>query len=87
MCAVSLPRDDVSVSISARTGALVRPGQSEHAVVRDVGAFDQPDSLELWQRGELRDRLVGQVETEAEIDVPNSVARLYQSLHCVVRDV
>lgn len=84
MARVVLADDNIAISIPPRSKTLIRLGKSIHALVRDATTFDQANSLELREGCQPRDRLIRQVDTTSEIDVPNPVAALDKPLNSVV---
>lgn len=67
--------------------AVVGTSESIHAGVCNVCALDEPDTLQLWQRGESSHRLVSEMGQAAEINVSDAVAARNQTLDALVRDV
>ena len=52
--------------------------------VRDVLAFDEANTSQLWESGELLDTCIGQAVTASQIDIANAIARLDQLDHGTV---
>jgi len=74
--AVMLTRDNIPFGVPLRASPLVRLGKSVHALIRDARTLDKTDPLQFGQVGQSCDRLVCQMRTAAQIDVPNSIALL-----------
>lgn len=67
-------------------GSLFRFRQRIDAPVRDVPTLDQADSLELWESGQLRDGIVGQIRTAGKVDVSDAVAEPDKLKDASIRD-
>lgn len=85
--AVVLVVDDIALCIASLPVPLVCPCQSEDALVCDVAAFDQTDTLQFGQRSKACDRVVRQVHAAAEINVPYTVAAVHQPFNSLVGDL
>ena len=73
--------------IATISGPRGRPCQGQNGFVGYVDTLHQSDSLQLWQRGQLRDRRVRQIMAASEVNVANTVAARHEPLDRLVRDV
>jgi len=67
--------------------SLLGRGKSIDTLIRNVAAFHQPNSLQLWECGKLRDGSVSQIGAASEVDVSNAIAKADKLLYSSIRDL
>lgn len=75
------------LGVLALTVSLVRFCQRVDGYIGDIVALDQAYPLELWQDSQAGDRLISQVGAAAQVNIPNTVAAVDQTLDSLVREI
>ncbi len=84
---VLLALNHISFSISPLTRSLVGLSKRIDTLVGDAATLHQTDTLQLGEVCQADHRIIGQIDTAAEVNIADAVAAADESLHSLVSNL